>query len=249
MRALEFQCVGRWNGAADAIFISLHGRLKLANPDTVLSEPVMLDRIQWPDSSNPLLKRDRDVSVLFTISAPLSPAVISFIEDQRKGGDVGLRLDILYQWQEGRKQPNSPGPVLPLGPVYCSQASAIQTVAHSEWLKLLNELQWAEYELFEVASLVLKDDVKRLPNGGWRLFDPAAALRAIDLNTVCADEGDNPGAKQQAVLTLLREGRKSHQQVAPLLGISEEAARKRLERMAKSGLVRKNPDGTFEAAG
>jgi CRP-like cAMP-binding protein len=91
--------------------------------------------------------------------------------------------------------------------------------------------------------------LERLSNGGWRLFDQAAALAKIDLSAVCTDEGDNPGPKQQEVLALLRDGPKSHQQVAPLLGISEEAARKRLERMAKSGLVRKNPDGTFEAAG
>jgi hypothetical protein len=91
--------------------------------------------------------------------------------------------------------------------------------------------------------------LQRLPNGGWRSFDQAAALAAIDLNAVCADEGDNPGPKQQAVLALLHEGPKSHQQIAPLLGISEEAARKRLERMAKLGLVRKNPDGTFEVTG
>jgi hypothetical protein len=91
--------------------------------------------------------------------------------------------------------------------------------------------------------------LERLQSGGWRLFDQAAPLRAIDLSAVCADEGDNPGAKQQEVLALLGEGPKSHQQVAPLLGISEEAARKRLERMAKSNLVRKNPDGTYEATG
>jgi AAA domain-containing protein len=89
--------------------------------------------------------------------------------------------------------------------------------------------------------------LERLTNGGWRLLDQAAAIAAIDLTNVCADEGDHLGPKQQAVLALLREGRKSYQQVAPLLGISEDAARKRLERMAKSKLVRKNPDGTFEA--
>src|SRR5260221_13451689 len=70
--------------------------------------------------------------------------------------------------------------------------------------------------------------LERLTNGGWRLFDQAAALRAFDLSAVCADEDDNLGAKQQAGLALFGEGPKSHQQVAPLLGISDEAASERM---------------------
>lgn len=155
LRALEFNCVGRWNGADDAILISLQGQLKLSDSDTVLSEPVMLDRVQWPDSSNPFLKRDRDASVLFTISAPLSAAAISFIEHQRKGADVRLRLEIWYQWQEGRRQQAE---VTNVGPVFWPKTSTIETIPHSEWIKRLSEMQWAEYELFEVAVLVLEND-------------------------------------------------------------------------------------------
>jgi hypothetical protein len=91
--------------------------------------------------------------------------------------------------------------------------------------------------------------LERLTNGGWRMRQQAA----IDSNSVSPDEdcedSGTLGAKQQAVLALVRDGPKSYRQVAKLLSISDEAARKRLERMAKTGQVRKNPDGTFDATG
>lgn len=154
--SLVFRCTGRWNGGNDSTLISLQARLKLTDTDTVISEPVMVEGIQWTDPSLPFLKRDRDVSFQFTVSAPLSPAVIAFIEQERKGDGVGLRLDIWYQWQE---PVNQQGGSKAFGPVMCQQANAGQNIPHSEWIKLLAEMQWADYELFELPSLALKEDV------------------------------------------------------------------------------------------
>jgi len=94
-------------------------------------------------------------------------------------------------------------------------------------------------------------DLQRLPNGGWHIRQSAVDLSTILTPDVLdtSDHTDAFGPKQQDVLALLRDGSKSHREVAKALSISEEAARKRLERMHKAGQVRKNPDQTFEAVG
>ena len=90
--------------------------------------------------------------------------------------------------------------------------------------------------------------LERFSNGGWRALQVAIDLNAVSIADD-SDDGDSLGPKQQEVLALLREGPKSYRQVAKHLGISPEAARKRLERMDKTGQVRKRPDQTFEAVG
>jgi hypothetical protein len=183
VRSLQFRCTGKWNGADGSTLVSLQARLKLTNTDAVLSEPVMVEGIQWPDSSFPLLKRDREMSFQSTISAPLTPAAIAFIERERKGAGIGLRLEIWYQWQEPS---NQQGGSKAWSSVMWQQVSAVQNVPHSEWIKLLAEMQWAEYELFELASLALEED-RNLAESLTVLRKAQKKLRDGDYAGVLAD--------------------------------------------------------------
>jgi RecA-family ATPase len=80
--------------------------------------------------------------------------------------------------------------------------------------------------------------LERLPNGAW------TKQQMVNLNTVSVDDDETPGTKQQEILALLRQGPKTRAELAGALGISDDATRKRLVRMAE--LVQKNPDGTFQ---
>lgn len=152
VRALEFACVGQWYGSDNANLVALEGCLKYR--EVVLSEPVVVGRLTWQDSGNPYLRRDRQV--MFSMIAPLSAAAITFLEEQRKGGDVSLRMEFRYQWQEARTQATS----VATSPVLWNEAVTVQDIPHSEWLKRLNEMEWQEIELFEIAMLPLKEDEK-----------------------------------------------------------------------------------------
>jgi hypothetical protein len=55
--------------------------------------------------------------------------------------------------------------------------------------------------------------------------------------------------EMEAVKGALADGPKSREQVATALGIGDEAARKRLERMERKGLIRKTPESLYEWVG
>jgi len=82
--------------------------------------------------------------------------------------------------------------------------------------------------------------LERLSSGAWR----SRSLADLNKVSLVEDDGDTLGGKQQEVLALLGQGPKTRAEVAEALGINDEAARKRLERMAK--LIQKNADGTFQ---
>jgi hypothetical protein len=52
--------------------------------------------------------------------------------------------------------------------------------------------------------------------------------------------------EMEAVKVALADGPKSREQVVTALGIGDEAARKRLERMERKGLIRKTPESLYE---
>jgi FixJ family two-component response regulator len=81
----------------------------------------------------------------------------------------------------------------------------------------------------------------RVTTGGW------CAIRSTDASVdQILDTGPKLSPEQEQVLQQLNAGAKNRDEIAEALLIKPETARKRLERMAEKGLIRKQPDGRFE---
>jgi hypothetical protein len=83
--------------------------------------------------------------------------------------------------------------------------------------------------------------LERGTGGGWQVANDQDGSR-WKLGPVQAERTD----EELAVLGVLKNGSLTHKQIANELSISPEAARKRVSRMEKRGLVRKTPEGTYE---
>jgi hypothetical protein len=77
----------------------------------------------------------------------------------------------------------------------------------------------------------------RLDNGSWEVDGPQVVTHGVPVRPL------NP--ERQAVKEALASGPKDRTTLAAELGVSDEATRKRLERMASDGLVSKLPDGRY----
>jgi hypothetical protein len=84
--------------------------------------------------------------------------------------------------------------------------------------------------------------LERLDTGGWGVTDRGAAEHFASMRTQTLTD------ESMEVKLALAERPKFRDEIAKELGITQEAARKRLERMEKKGLVRKLPDGPYEWA-
>jgi hypothetical protein len=86
--------------------------------------------------------------------APLTQAAIAFVEERRKGAGLSLRFVLRYQCQLASENPTQPS----VCPVFWNETNTVHNIAHSDWLKRLNEMQWGEFELFEMAMIPLVED-------------------------------------------------------------------------------------------
>jgi len=151
---------------------------KLSFKNEVVSEPVRLADVTWPEGS-PELLRDRQFAI--QLIAPLSNAAIGFIEENRGGNDLDFQLELQYRWQEALK--SAPGSCA--GKVHWASPSLAQfrSVARSSWLKHLAEMQWCESELFEVARGAIGSH-QDLSEALSRLNQAQASFRNGDWNGV-----------------------------------------------------------------
>jgi hypothetical protein len=78
----------------------------------------------------------------------------------------------------------------------------------------------------------------RSEDGGWLVTG------RVDSSYVAPSKPLTP--EREAVKVALADGPKSREQVVTALGIDDEAARKRLERMGRKGLIRKTPESLYE---
>ncbi len=153
-RALVFSGRLRWIGIDRAFVLGIGGRLKLN--ERVLTERVAVNAIDWEDRNFSLIVRDREC--LATLVAPLSAEALHFVEEERGRGDVFLRLELAYRWQEviARKR-QLPG-ILLGGRVVWETSTIDVPLSREAWMERLQEMGWSEAETFEVAVLPLLTD-------------------------------------------------------------------------------------------
>lgn len=80
--------------------------------------------------------------------------------------------------------------------------------------------------------------LERAEDGSWRVNDRADNFIPASSTSLTPE--------RTAVKNALLEGPKSYKQVAAELGIKEEAARKRLERMERAGILRRTLEGLYD---
>jgi len=168
-RALFLASRLRWIGIDRAFLLHIGGRVLLN--DRVLTDRVHAESLDWEDRNFSLIVRDREV--LGTVIAPLSSEALHFVEEERRGGDVFLRLELRYRWQEviARKR-QLPG-ILLGGRIVWEQIAVDVPLSRDAWLERLQEMGWSERETFEVAVLPLLAD--RNLAEALRLLDEAQA--------------------------------------------------------------------------
>lgn len=175
IRALLFHCSGEWYGNG-AFLSSIDGRLLFSNQ--VVSEPVRVARIHYPDSSRTHLWRGLRLNM--ECAAILPDASIRLVEDSRASGDVGFQLELRYQWQDAELTADS----CVLGAI-CADERVAQgaPIARSRWLALLAEMEWSEIEVFELQTWPYRH-FEKLPAAVPRLRQAEAAYRNGDWNGV-----------------------------------------------------------------
>lgn len=191
-RALLLSCRYRWN-ERDAFLLSLDGRLSYKG--RVLSEHAYVEKTHWGDS-RALLRQNADYYCSLVV--PISSEAIRFIEQNRGDADVQLTLELRCKWQE--PQMESSGSVVGGGAIYWqSMPTNFQAIPRSEWLKRLNEMEWDEIELFEIAKLPLLEEPS-LTEALRLLAEAQTALRNCDYKGVLAkcSEAFESAAKYQA---------------------------------------------------
>ena len=171
----------RWIGIDRAFLIAICGRLKLN--DRVLTDSVTADSIDWEDRNFALLVRDRECIATFV--APLSPQALHHVEDERGRGDVFLRLELSYRWQEviARKR-QLPG-ILLGGRVVWEKSTIDLPLSREAWIERLQEMGWSEAESFEVAVLPLLSD-KNLADALRLLNEAQTSFRIGEYKEVIA---------------------------------------------------------------
>jgi hypothetical protein len=189
-RRLELGCRFRWHRNSPAFLLGLDGRLYWG--ESVLTDSVRVQQVQWR-GENPALLELSNTYYSATLVAPLTLEAIHFIEQQRRGGDVSLKLEVRYRWQEALFDAEEvedfihrSGGTYVGGQVHWQKCDCGVPIPHSEWLKRLREIQWGERELFEMAVVPLQ----KHPDLGRALellHQAEVALRLGRRNSVLAD--------------------------------------------------------------
>jgi hypothetical protein len=176
-RALKLAVAIKWIGAAPAQLLNLQGRLRLK--DQVIAHTVIPENFHWGGSSAAELQRDRTIPG--TLVMPISAESVRWIEGCRGTDDVSITLELHYTWQEALRSQD--GNQLIAGRVYWEVANPQHRISRSDWLRVLAELAWQEYEIFEVATAPLVGD-KHLAEALKRLKQAQDALRNADHESV-----------------------------------------------------------------
>ncbi len=171
----------RWIGIDRAFLCGLTGRLWMN--DRCLSDRVAPDAIDWEDRNFSLIIRDRECLASFAVG--ISPEAIHHVEEERRRGDVFLRLELNYQWQEviARKR-QLPG-ILLAGRVVWERSHIDLRLSRDGWLERLQEMGWSETESFNVAVLPLLSD-RNLAEALRLLNEAQASFRLGDYKEVIA---------------------------------------------------------------
>lgn len=146
--------------AEDAYLIALEGKLSLNQ--RIVSDKVYLQQTSWTSVNGRavgILRRDSNLSG--TLVAPLSTEAIKYIEEQTKGQDVSLKLDLRYQYQQivpWDDPPTRRNFRLGAEVFWLENPANLEPIPLSEWLKRLKEMEWKETQLFEVDVLPLQED-------------------------------------------------------------------------------------------
>ncbi|MGA2144285.1 MAG: HEPN domain-containing protein [Bryobacteraceae bacterium] len=187
----------RWVAAAPAFLLNIQGRVRLNNE--VVCDSLARDGISFGGSAAADLQRERPIPA--TLTAPLSAESIRWIEDQRATNDITIQVELKYAWQEAL--PLAGGTQIAAGRVYWDTADCHYRISRSDWLRILAELKWQEYEMFEIAALPLVADANlqqalqllRHAQEALRSGDYAGALaccrRALESAAKYHVQGDN----------------------------------------------------------
>jgi hypothetical protein len=147
----------------------------------VISEPVRVSRIHWPEGSRARLWRNQRLGI--ELIAIVSDSAIQFVEEIRGAGDLSFQLELQYQWHESVR---GDGETYVLGAInWDNRVAQSQPIARSRWLQLLAEMKWSEIDVFEVRTASFSH-FEDLPTAASRLRHAESALRNGDWNGVLA---------------------------------------------------------------
>jgi hypothetical protein len=202
-RALRMGFSFRWHHPRPAFLLDMDGTGSWN--ERVLTEAIDLQEVNWRGGNPALLDKENfDTSAVLAI--PMSAEAIRCIEQHRQQSDISLRLMLRYRWQEAfpRQRPKEVAEGQPeegylTGAVLWTQVEHSVTIAHSDWLRYLEQMQWGQTELFEVAALPLRED-PNLSEALRLLRDAETAFRAGDWKGVLAKcrEAFESAAKYEA---------------------------------------------------
>jgi len=79
-----------------------------------------------------------------------NPRLLEKIEENRKGGDMHLKINISYLYAKGKNLPAIDTIRSETIPVKAPDGRERQTIYHSKWLSVLQELKYSKYKVFEI---------------------------------------------------------------------------------------------------
>jgi len=183
--ALEIMVVLEW-ARDQAFFLGVNGQVNYA--DRVVADSVQFQKVYWSDSNNTLITRDGNKIYQGKLLIPMRGEAIRYIEERRRDQDISLSVNLHYSWQEAIPVPSGEkGQTQLFGGQVRSDTVTVQdcVIKRSDWLKLLAQMGWQEYEIFEVARQPLLKD-QNLTVALQRLDDAQTALRSGDYPGVLA---------------------------------------------------------------
>jgi hypothetical protein len=178
-RFLKLAVSLRWIASGPAQLLNLQGRLRFNN--AVICPSIAPEMFHFGGNTSADLIRDRPISG--TMLAPISPNSIRWIEESRGANDVPLAIELQYAWQDTPRPQEAFNPAN--GRVYWETMQSQRRISRSDWLMQLKELQWQDYEIFEISTLPLLND-PNLDEALKRLRQAQDALRHGDPATVLA---------------------------------------------------------------
>jgi hypothetical protein len=187
-RALRLGLSLGWNGQSPAYLLNIQGRIRVNNQ--VVCSSISPENLHFGGSNVADLRRDSLISG--TVLAPISAESIRWIEESHPSGDIVIAVELHHAWQEA--VPSAVGNQVTVGRVYWEIGHKQHRIPRSDWLQLLKELGWHEFEIFEMPLQPLLEDpnlaaavrLLRQAQDSQRRGDPAGVLAGCYQALECA---------------------------------------------------------------